>query len=753
MATEKSKHGDYNDHAGHDHAGHDHSAHNPTKAAPQPAPRTSLNTGPAGTTRVVYRIENMDCATEEGVLRNALGGMPEIKQLSFDLMRRELTVDHVFSDAASILKRIEGVGMQPVLMDAAAQQKNSMGADLPGISSTQKVAMVLAGIAAIGAEAIAYSTATETSIPVISLALLAIALSGRETLFKGWIALKNFTLNINLLMTVAVIGAVLIGRWPEAAMVIWLFAIAELIEKLSLDRARNAIRSLIALAPEVAHVEIDGQFVEKGVADIGVGQRIQVRPGERVAFDGKVESGASAVNQAPITGESMPVDKAVGDPVYAGTINESGVLVYLVTHAKGESTLDRIARSVQDAQANRAPTQRFVDEFARIYTPIMFLISLLVAIVPPLAFGGEWYPWIYKSLVLLVIACPCALVISTPVTVVSGLAAAARRGILIKGGLYLEQGRLLKSIALDKTGTLTLGKPALTDVITLSELSVEQALRLSASLDALSKHPVALAIVSGFREKANGASLLSVSDFASITGRGVQGKIAGKAYFLGNHRLAEDLKRCSPQVEAELNRLEEQGKSTVVLMDDTRALAVLAVADQVRENAKAAVKAMRDLGVEPMMLTGDNQRTAAAVALLVGITDARGDQLPENKLAVIEQLLKKGPVGMVGDGVNDAPALARCSVGFAMGAAGTDTAIETADVALMQDDLQKIPEFIALSKRTAVILWQNIIFALAIKVVFFVLTFLGNTSLWLAVFADLGASLIVVFNGMRLLRR
>lgn len=748
MTTEKSKHDDLGDHVGHDHSGH-----NPTNVAPQPATMTSLNAGPAGTTRVIYRIENMDCATEEGVLRNALGGLAEIKQLSFDLMRRELTVDHVFGDAASIVKRIEGVGMQPVLMDAAAQQKNSMGADLPGISSTQKVAMVLAGIAAIGAEVIAYSTGKETSIPVISLALLAIALSGRETLFKGWIALKNFTLNINLLMTVAVIGAVLIGQWPEAAMVIWLFAIAELIEKLSLDRARNAIRSLIALAPEVAHVEIDGKFVEKGVADIGVGQRIQVRPGERMAFDGKVESGASAVNQAPITGESMPVDKAVGDQVFAGTINESGVLVYLVTHAKGESTLDRIARSVQDAQANRAPTQRFVDEFARIYTPLMFLISLLVAIVPPLAFGGEWYPWIYKSLVLLVIACPCALVISTPVTVVSGLAAAARRGILIKGGLYLEQGRHLKSIALDKTGTLTLGKPALTDVITLGELTVEQALQLSASLDALSQHPVALAIVSGFEAKANGTALLEVSDFASITGRGVQGKIAGKAYFLGNHRLAEDLKRCSPQVESELNTLEAQGKSTVVLMDDTRALAVLAVADQVRENAKAAVKAMRDLGVEPMMLTGDNQRTAAAVALLVGITDARGDQLPENKLAVIEELLKKGPVGMVGDGVNDAPALARCSVGFAMGAAGTDTAIETADVALMQDDLQKIPEFIALSKRTAVILWQNIIFALSIKVVFFVLTFFGNTSLWLAVFADLGASLIVVFNGMRLLRR
>ena len=736
------------EHAGHDHADHANSPHTSTEK-----PDRRSTQAPAGTTRVVYRIENMDCATEEGVLRNALAGLPEIKQLGFDLMRRELTVDHVFPDAASLVKRIEGVGMQPVLMDAAAQENNSMGADLPGISTGEKVAMVLAGIAAIGAEVIAYSTGKETSIPVISLALLAIALSGKETLYKGWIALKHFTLNINLLMTVAVIGAVLIGQWPEAAMVIWLFAIAELIEKLSLDRARNAIRSLIALAPEVANVEIDGQFVEKGVADIGIGQRIQVRPGERIAFDGKVESGASAVNQAPITGESMPVDKTVGDPVFAGTINESGVLVFVVTHAKGESTLDRIARSVQDAQANRAPTQRFVDEFARIYTPIMFLISLLVAIVPPLAFGGEWYPWIYKALVLLVIACPCALVISTPVTVVSGLAAAARRGILIKGGLYLEQGRLLKSIALDKTGTLTLGKPALTDVLTLSELSVDEALRLSASLDALSQHPVALAIVSGFKEKANGASLFDVLDFASITGRGVQGKIAGKEYFLGNHRLAEELKRCSPQVEAELTRLEEQGKSTVVLMDETRALAVMAVADQVRETSKAAVKALRELGVEPMMLTGDNQRTATAVALAVGITDARGDQLPENKLAAIEELLKKGLVGMVGDGVNDAPALARCSVGFAMGAAGTDTAIETADVALMQDDLQKIPEFIALSKRTAVILWQNIIFALAVKAVFFVLTFVGNTSLWLAVFADLGASLIVVFNGMRLLRR
>ncbi|MBP9111196.1 MAG: heavy metal translocating P-type ATPase [Polyangiaceae bacterium] len=703
--------------------------------------------------RVVFRIDNLDCATEESLLRNALSSLPEVKELGFDLMKRELTVDHTFAGASEISQRIIAIGMVPALLDGNAQRKNILGADVPGISKGVIASMVIAGVAAIGAEVVAYVTGAERSVPVMALAVLAIALSGRDTLRKGWIALKNLTLNINLLMTVAVIGAVLIGQWPEAAMVIWLFSVAELIERLSLDRARNAIRSLIALAPEVANVEVQGRFVETPVEQAALDQRVQVRPGERIAFDGTVESGASAVNQAPITGESMPVEKTVGDTVFAGTINESGVLVFRVTRVKGESTLDRIARSVQDAQASRAPTQRFVDNFARIYTPVMFLISLLVAIVPPLLFAAAWYPWIYKALVILVIACPCALVISTPVTVVSGLAAAARRGILIKGGLYLEQGRHLKSIALDKTGTLTVGKPALTDVLRLSELGEDEALKISASLDSLSQHPVATAIVRGFHENENAGALYEVTEFASITGRGVQGTVAGRNYSLGNHRLAEELKRCRPEVEQALVKLEDEGKSTVVLMDETRALAVLAVADRVRDNSKDAVSALRNLGVEPVMLTGDNQRTATSVALAVGITDARGDQLPETKLQAIEELLKKGPVGMVGDGVNDAPALARCSIGFAMGAAGTDTAIETADVALMEDDLQKIPEFILLSKRTAAILWQNITFALLVKAVFFALTFAGNTSLWLAVFADLGASLLVVFNGLRLLRR
>ena len=376
----------------------------------------------------------------------------------------------------------------------------------------------------------------------------------------------------------------------------------------------------------------------------------------------------------------------------------------------------------------------------------MFVLALLVALVPPLMFGMPWYDWIYKALVLLVIACPCALVISTPVTIVSGLTSAARRGILVKGGVYLEQGRLLKTVALDKTGTITHGKPVLTDVVTLSRLSKEEALHIAASLDTLSEHPVATAIVSAYAD-----SVVPVDNFEALPGRGVKGTINGVTYFVGNHRLIEDLNVCSPTVEETLDRLEIEAKTAVVLATESESLAVLAVADTVRDTSKTAIAELKALGVETIMLTGDNDKTAKAVALQVGITDARGEMLPDDKLAAIEEMLKRGPVGMVGDGVNDAPALARSSIGFAMGAAGTDTAIETADVALMQDDLRKLPEFIRLSRKTSQILWQNIVFALAIKAVFFVLTLTGHGTLWMAVFADAGASLIVVANGLRLL--
>ncbi|WP_242460845.1 heavy metal translocating P-type ATPase [Burkholderia cenocepacia] len=705
------------------------------------------DTGPQG--QAVYLIEKMDCPTEEGLLRKALEGMPGVKALDFNLMGRTLTVSHELSDLAPVTAAIERLGMAPVLQsttDPASSGTRAFGA---GISRGQWVRMVMAGVLALGAEALVFAGLPEASWPIVLACLAAIGLGGVETLKKGWIALKTRSLNMNLLMTVAVIGAALIGQWPEAAVVIWLFGIAEMIEALSLDRARNAIRKLMDLAPESALVrQPDGQWREVKADTVALGSVVRVRPGERIALDGEVVAGQSSVNQAPITGESMPVEKTTGATVFAGTINERGTLEFRVTSRKGETTLDRIARSVQEAQGQRAPTQRFVDQFASIYTPAVFAVALAVAVIPPLVFGQPWFEWVYKALVMLVIACPCALVISTPVTVVSGLAAAARRGILVKGGLYLEQGRHLKCVALDKTGTLTHGRPALTDVIAQGAMAKDEALRLAASIDALSEHPVAAAIVAGH----GNAPLSAVERFEALPGRGVKGNVNGSTYYVGNHRLIEELGICSPALEAQLDALELQAKTAVVLATDREVLAVLAVADTVRETSRQAVAELKSLGIEPVMLTGDNLKTAQAVAAQVGIASAKGELLPQDKLQAIDAMLVRGPVGMVGDGVNDAPALAKSSIGFAMGAAGTDTAIETADVALMQDDLRKLPEFIRLSQRVGAILTANIVFALGIKAVFLVLAFTGYASLWLAILADMGASLAVVFNGLRLLR-
>jgi len=589
---------------------------------------------------------------------------------------------------------------------------------------------------------------------VVALALMAIFTGGLPTYKKGWIALKNRNLNINALMSIAVTGAMVIAHWPEAAMVMFLFALAEVIEAKSLDRARNAIRGLMNLAPETATVhEKDGSWTEMRANAVPLRAVVRVRPGERIALDGVVTSGRSTVNQAPITGESLPVDKAKGDSVFAGTINEAGSFEYRVTAEANHSTLARIIHAVESAQGSRAPTQRFVDQFARIYTPGVFAIALLVGIVPPLAFGGAWMDWVYKALVLLVIACPCALVISTPVTIVSGLAAAARKGILIKGGVYLEEGRKLVALALDKTGTITHGKPAQTDFIALSG-DADRTRSLTASLAARSDHPVSQAVARAATEA--GLALREVTDLAAIPGRGVRGSIDGHVYQLGNHRLIEELGLCSAEIETKLFALERQGKSVVLLANQTEVLAIFAVADTVRDTSRQAIADLHSLGVKTLMLTGDNAHTAEAIAREVGIDETRGNLLPEEKLKAIERLLtdgNAGKVGMVGDGINDAPALARADIGFAMGAAGTDTAIETADVALMDDDLRKIPAFVRLSGATAAVLTQNIVLALGIKAVFLVLTFTGQATMWMAVFADMGASLLVVGNGLRLLRR
>ena len=554
-------------------------------------------------------------------------------------------------------------------------------------------------------------------------------------------------------MSIAVTGAILIGQWPEAAMVMFLFTVAELIEAKSLDRARNAISGLMQMTPEQATVrQMDGSWVEREVKSIELGAIVRVKPGERIGLDGEVTAGQSTIDQAPITGESLPIEKTVGDKVFAGTINQAGSLEYKVTAAANNSTLARIIHAVEQAQGARAPTQRFVDSFSKIYTPAVFLFALGVAIIPPLFMAGAWFDWIYRALVLLVVACPCALVISTPVTIVSGLAAAARKGILIKGGVYLEGGYKLDYLALDKTGTITHGKPVQTVYVTLFRNVADSAPALAASLAGRSDHPVSLAIANAAVDK--NLPIHVVDNFEALAGRGVRGDINGETYHLGNHRLVEDLGLCSPELEEKLFALEKQGKSVVLLLDKSGPLALFAVADTVKDSSREAIQQLHALGIKTLMLTGDNTHTAQAIAAQVGIEQAQGDLLPTDKLQAIETLYGQGHrVGMVGDGINDAPALARAEIGFAMAAAGTDTAIATADVALMDDDLRKIPAFIRLSRQTSSILKQNIALALVIKAIFLAVTFLGMATMWMAVFADMGVSLLVVFNGLRLLRK
>jgi len=722
----------------------------PTGSRDPGAPRSGAPAGSSehglGGERTTLHIAKMGCPTEESLIRDKLATMPGIGAMEFNLVQRTLTLTHMPGRVADAIEAIRALGM-----DAQAQTAERPVATAQNTGATAWWPLVVAGVAATSAEIVHLFDAGNHWLEA-GLAIVAILVVGLPIYRKGWIAVTNLNLNINALMSIAVTGAMLIGEFPEAAMVMFLFAVAEVIEARSLDRARNAIKGLMDLAPETVTVLAEnGAWSDVAAAAVPIGARARVKPGERIALDGVVVAGRSSVDQSPITGESLPVDKAERDPVFAGTINQAGAFEYRVTATATQSTLARIIHAVEQAQGARAPTQRFVDRFARMYTPAVLVVAVLVAIVPPLLLDTPWQEAIYQALVLLVIACPCALVISTPVTIVSGLAAAARRGILVKGGVFLEEGRKLDLIALDKTGTLTHGKPAQTDMEAVASDDLAGARTIAASMAARSDHPVSQAVAKD--AAASGLAFFPVDDFAAIPGRGVRGRIAGRAYHFGNHRLIEELKLCSSELEARLDRLERQGKTVVLLADESRVLALFAVADTLKATSRAAVADLHALGITTLMLSGDNPHTAQAIALQAGIDEARGNLLPEDKLAALEALISAGrKVGMVGDGINDAPALARADIGFAMGAAGTDTAIETADVALMDDDLRKIPSFVRLSRDTAVILKQNIAAALGIKAIFIVLTMLGEATMWMAVFADMGASLLVVFNGLRLLR-
>ncbi|MGN8088031.1 heavy metal translocating P-type ATPase [Ralstonia sp. 22086] len=741
----------------HDHHDHDH-GHAPEAAAPVDAEARAAATG-----RTVLRIEQMDCPTEERMIRAKLGNAEGVVALDFNLLERHLTIHHTVDDVAPFLEALRAIGMDGEVLE----QRDRLAATPvePARISRRTWLLGIGGVTAFGAEAIAWSLG-DHAWPVLALALASIALAGGPTLRKGWIAVRALTFNINFLMAVAVIGALLIGKWAEAAMVIFLFAVAEAIEARALVRARDAVRALTAIAPDTAELaDGAGGWRDVAVDSVAVGARLRVRTGSRVPVDARIVSGRAALDESPVTGESLPVEKAVGDSILAGTIVTDGVVEAQATAVAADSTLARIAGAIQQAQSQRAPTQRFVDKFSSIYTPAMMLLALAVAVIGPLVTADGWLAWTYRALVLLVIACPCALVISTPVTVVSGLAAAARRGIVVKGGVYLESGRRLRALALDKTGTLTAGRPvldtvmlpdgarrAVADLNAATDATQLQALAVAAALDANTTHPIAVAIVQA--AAAHGAvDANSVEDLSVLPGRGVAGTLNGVRWHLGNAALVAERGFDTSDWRAAAESLQAEGMSAVTLCDANGAVALFGVRDRERPESAEAIAALRALDVTPVMLTGDDRRAAQAIAKTVGIDSVHAEQLPADKQRVVGELAAQHRfVGMVGDGINDAPALARADIGFAMGAAGTATALEAADVAIMDDDPRKLASFIRISRRTVAVLRQNIVLALGIKAVFLALAVMGEATLWMAIFADVGASLLVVFNGLRVMR-
>jgi Cd2+/Zn2+-exporting ATPase len=676
-----------------------------------------------------------------------------VREVRVNLMGGKVTLLHDESVTADLIIRT----IAPTGMKASRENDAGRENDVEGAKRARQIAVAISGTFT-GLGLLIHWTSAAPEWVADAAFGVAIVAGGWFIVPKAWRAVRRLALDMNVLMTVAVVGAVAIHQWSEGAAVAFLFALSELLEALSLSRAREAVRALMQLTPETALLRDGSAFREVPVADVAVGSTIAVKSGARIPLDGEVANGESSVNQAPITGESMPVEKRRGDAVFAGTINGEGSLEIRTTKDAADTTIAKIIHLVEEAQSQKAPSQRFVDVFARYYTPSVMVAALLVMLVPPLLFGGAWLTWFYRGLVLLVIACPCALVISTPVSVVSGLTAMARRGVLIKAGAELEAVGKLRALAVDKTGTITEGRPRVTKVVPDGSTTEEEILRIASAIDTHSEHPLAQAVVAFAREKK--VDFPRSQNYRAKNGRGAEGTVDGHPYFVGNHRFTHELAVCSPEIEQQLAGLEADAQSVVVVGHQPHAgckgevLGILAVGDAIRPNAAEAIAALHRAGVKRIvMLSGDNQRTADAIAKKAGIDEAHGDLLPDAKIERVKSMLREAHyVGMIGDGVNDAPAMAAASVGIAMGGAGTDTAIETADMALMQDDLGKVAEAIALGRRTVRIIQFNIGFALALKAIFLILALLGHASLWLAILADTGATLLVIANALRLLR-
>ncbi|WP_160164373.1 heavy metal translocating P-type ATPase [Rhodopirellula baltica] len=707
------------------------------------------------TNNMQLKIHGMDCAEEVSLIKRELvpllGGD---ERLGFDLLSGRLTVDLDGVDVTSgdVLAAIERTGLKAETWENAQQSSDDQSF---WVKHQRAIMTAISGVfGGIGLVIHLLSGGFDGAVatPAIVCYLIGILAGLYLVLPKAWRALVTLRPDMNLLMSVAVIGAIAIGEWFEGAAVAFLFSLSLLLESWSIGRARRAIASLMDLTPPVAHLRHESGEVRDIVpAEVPVGSTLIIRPGEKIPLDGEVTVGISDVNQAPITGESVPVEKQVGSEVFAGTINGDGLLEMRSTKAAEDTTLARIIQMVGDAGSKRAPSEKWVEKFAAVYTPVVMAVALLMLLIPTLLLGQPWSVWIYRSLVLLVIACPCALVISTPVSVVASLAAAARNGVLVKGGVFIELPGKLVAIAMDKTGTLTKGAPEVIDVVPMNDHDEEELLTRAGALELNSNHPLARAIVD--ETKKRGMTIPPAKSFETIQGKGATGVIDGKTFWLGSHRYLEQRGQETLEVRQQLEAMQEAGRTVVVIGNDEHVCGFITLADAIRDETREAIKTLHQVGIKRIvMLTGDNEGTAKAIGKESGIDEVHAELLPEDKVAEVEELVSRYEhVAMIGDGVNDAPALARASLGLAMGAAGSDAAIETADIALMSDDLSKLPWLIGHSRRTLSIIRQNIWFSLAIKALFVVLTLMGMASLWAAIAADMGASLLVIANGLRLL--
>lgn len=706
-----------------------------------------------------FRIAGMDCMEEVAVLRQAVGPVVGGENLlSFDILNRRLTV-HSNGETVTpsvIMEAVAGTGMRAEQWTEDKHQANATG------SSAWSRSLVWTGlsgsflaVALLLRATLAWQLLSGFTVEAVERSFLAAAILCGLRLVgpKAIRAARRLRPDMNLLMSIAVLGAILIGEYLEAASVAFLFALAEALEAWSIRRAHKAISSLMDLSPPTARfINLDGIEEICPIAEVPIRSRIIVKPGERIPLDGKVIAGSSHVNQAPITGESLPVEKQVGDVVFAGTVNGNGALEFETTKAADDTTVAHIVRMVEEAQTRRSPSEQWVETFARYYTPTVMAIALLIFLVPPLLLGQAWEDWFYRSLVLLVIACPCALVISTPVSIVAALTAAARQGVLIKGGVFIEAPTRLRAIALDKTGTLTEGRPSVRAIIPLNGHSELELLERVAALEARSEHPLAVAILEHARSA--GVHVRPAEDYQEIPGKGASGLWNGEVYWLGSVRLLQERGQQTPEIQRHMSNLADQGQTVVIVGNERHVCGLLALSDTVRPTAKSALDGLKAAGIQHIvMLTGDMATTAEAIGREIGVDEIRAELLPAEKVQAVERLVQEYMhVAMVGDGVNDAPALATASLGIAMGVAGSDAAIEIADITLMSNDLTKLPWVVGLSRRTLRTIQQNIWFSLSVKAAFVVLTFGGYSTLWGAIAADTGASLLVVFNGLRLLR-